>query len=346
MSPSDAVGRPGLVRPVRIDPLGKDGPTPDQARGPNWRRSSHGLYVPSSVDPLVPEQRVVEAAACLPAYGGVTGWAGLRLGGARYFTGLAADGSARPVVLAVMHGEIKNQAGILVTSERLPPRDLTSHGGIAITTHVRSVSYEMRYARSERQAIVILDMAMMHDVVSTDEVATYVATLNGWIGVGKCRVALVLADENSWSPMETVMRLIWVIDLGFPHPLCNRPLFDLTGRHVGTPDMLDVEAGVVGEYEGPVHLEGRRRGKDLQKEAAYRRLGLEYFTMVAADQRSPENTIMPRMVEARQRARWEPESRRQWTVDPPPWWTPTDTVAARRALPARQRERMLRYRAG
>jgi hypothetical protein len=346
MFPSDALGRPGLVRPVRIDPLGKDGPTPDEARGPYFRRSSHGLYVPSSVDPFVPEQRLLEAAACLPEYGGVTGWGGLRLGGAQHFTGLAVDGSPRPVVLAVMHGEIRNQSGILVTSERLPPRDLTSQDGIAITTHVRSVTYEMRYAGSERQAIVILDMAMMYDLVSIDEVNAYVATLNGWIGVGKCRVALVLADENSWSPMETVMRLIWVIDLGFPHPLCNCAVFDLSGRHVGTPDMLDVDAGVVGEYEGPVHLEGRRRGKDLQKEAAYRRLGLEYFAMVAADQRSPETTIMPRMAEARQRARWEPVSRRQWTVEPPPWWTRTDSVAARRALSARQRERMLRYRAG
>jgi hypothetical protein len=337
---------PDTVCPVRVDPSGQAGPTRKQARGPRYRRSSNGLVVPASVDADVPEQRICEAAARLPAYGGVTGWGGLRWGGATDLDGTGADGKQRPVVLAVMHGEIRPQPGIIITSERLPPGDLTTWDGISITTHVRSVCFEMRYAKNDREAIVILDMAMRDDLVDLAEVAAYVATLNGWIGVGRCRVALVLADENSWSPMETEMRLIWVVDLDFPHPLCNRPVFDLDGRHIGTPDILDVEAGVVGEYEGPLHLQGKRRGNDLQKEAAYRRIGLEYFAMVATDRRSPEATIIPRMTEARRRARWEAESARQWTVEPPHWWTRTDTVAARRALSGRQRQRLLRYRAG
>lgn len=336
---------PDTVCPVRVDPSGANGPTRKQARGPRYRRSSSGLLVPVSVDATVPAQRVCEAAARLPEYGGVTGWAGLNWGGATYLDGTNSEKTQRPVVLAVMHGEIRNQPGIVITSERLPPVDLTSWDGIAITTHVRSVCFEMRYAMNDRDAVVVLDMAMRNDLVDLAEVAAYVATLNGWIGVGRCRIALVLADENSWSPMETVMRLIWVIDLDFPRPLCNHPVFDLGGRHIGTPDMLDVEAGVVGEYEGPLHLQGERRGSDLRKEAAYRRVGLEYFAMVSADLRSPETTIIPRMAEARERARWELESRRQWTVEPPSWWTQTNTVSARRALSGRQRERLLRYRA-
>ena len=43
--------------------------------GPRYRRTSHGLYLPVDIDGSVPEQRIVEAAAVLPAYGGVTGWA-------------------------------------------------------------------------------------------------------------------------------------------------------------------------------------------------------------------------------------------------------------------------------
>src|SRR4051812_32536718 len=337
---------PGVVPPVRRDPLGITGPTKGQAAGPFWRDSSWGLYVPAEVDAAVPEQRIVEAAAVLPPCGGVTGWAALRWGGARWFAGLSRDAGLLPVVLAVLHGEIRPQAGIVVTSERLPPRDRTVVDNLALTTHVRSVCFEMRYARSNREAVVILDMAMMHDLVSQQEVAAYVATLNGWIGVGKCRIALALANENSWSPMETRFRLIWVIDLEWASPLCNQPVFDLQGRHIGTPDLIDVEAGLVGEYEGELHLQGSRRGKDLQKEAAYRRVGLEYVAMVAADQRSPETTIIPRLLEARGRARFEAESVRQWTVVPPAWWTLTTTVAARRALSERQRDRLLRYRAG
>lgn len=343
MEPSP--NHPQVVWPVVRDPTGINGPTKKQAAGPHWRASSRGLYVPASFDAAVPEQRICEAAVCLPGYGGLTGWAALQWSGAVWFDGTESSGSLRPVVLAVMHGEVRSQAGIMVTSERLPPRDLSRHDGVPITTHVRSVCYEMRYAPSDRAAVEILDMALMYDVVSLEEVAVYVATLNGWIGVGRCRVALVLADENSWSAMETAMRLIWILDAGFPPPFCNRPVFDLEGRHIGTPDIIDVEAGVVGQYNGKLHLEGGRHAKDLQAEAAYRRVGLEYFTMVASDQRSPETTILPRMVEARQRAHFEAESARRWTIEPPLWWTLTTTVAARRALDERQRGRLLRYRA-
>lgn len=327
-----------------VDPEGITGPTRKQARGPRYRRSSTGLYVPANVDEQVPEQRICEASTRLPEYGGVTGWGGLRWGGATYFDGATRNGEVAPVVLAVMHREIRDQPGIVITSERLPPRDLMTLDGVSVTTHVRSVCFEMRYALSDREAVVILDMAMRDDLVDLAEVAAYVATLNGWIGVGRCRVALVLGNENSWSPMETVLRLIWVIDLGFRPPLCNQPLFDRAGRHVGTPDLIDVEAGLVGEYEGLLHLQGQRRGKDLQGEAAYRRLGLEYVVMVAADRKSPETTIIPRLLEARGRALFEAESTRRWTVEPPPWWTPTTTVAARRALTEGQRARFLRYR--
>jgi hypothetical protein len=337
---------PLVVVPVRRDPAGLLGPTKAQAAGPAWRASSRGLLVPASVDKDDPDQRVREAAAVLPAYGGVTGWGGLRWGGGEYFNGVAADGSKRPVVLAVMHGEIRSQQGILVTSERLPPPDLTTHDGLAITTHVRSVCYEIRYAASDHEAVVILDMAMMDDLVSIDEVAAYVASLNGWTGVGRCRLALALADENSWSPMETRFRWIWIVVVELPRPLCNQPLFDRNGRHVGTPDLIDVEAGLVGEYEGGLHLEGARRGADLKKEAAYRKLGLEYVVMVSADWASPETTIVPRLLEARGRARFAAESARDWTIEPPPWWISTTTVAARRALTEAQRVKLLRYRTG
>jgi hypothetical protein len=173
-----------------------------------------------------------------------------------------------------------------------------------------------------------------------------VATLNGWTGIPQCRAAMALVTENSWSPMESFMRLLWIVLCGFPVPLCNQPVFDRDGQHVGTPDLIDVEAGVVGEYEGPVHLDGQRRAKDLASEDGYRRLGLEYYAMVGRDRRRLGSTILPRMVEARRRARFEPESTRAWTVVPPGWWTSTTTVAARRALTGRKRDRLLRYRRG
>ncbi|MCW2835256.1 MAG: hypothetical protein JWN68_3209 [Nocardioides sp.] len=80
-----------------IDPLGIAGPTRAEARGKRWRKSSFGLYVLGDVDDT-PEQRIVERAALLRGWGGVTGWAGLRWLGGVWFNGLDADGSTKLAV--------------------------------------------------------------------------------------------------------------------------------------------------------------------------------------------------------------------------------------------------------
>ena len=174
--PSLHPARPGLVRPLAVDATGEQGPTKVQARGKKWRRTSHGFYLPAEVDDSVVEQRIVEAGALLPAYGGLTGWSGLRWGGATWFDGMSGAGTTRrPVLLAVMHSEIRSQPGVQVTSERLPPRDLMMLDGLGLTTHVRSTCFEMRYASGEREAVVALDMAAASDLVSIAEVNEFAA---------------------------------------------------------------------------------------------------------------------------------------------------------------------------
>ena len=82
------------------------------------------------------------------------------------------------------------------------------------------------------------------------------------------------------------MRLIWTCTAGLPRPLTNRPVFDLHGRHIGTPDLLDVEAGVYGEYDVASSTSTASVGcKDLVREDAFRSLGLEPVVMVAGQSR-------------------------------------------------------------
>jgi hypothetical protein len=202
----------------------------------------------------------------------------------------------------------------------------------------------MRYARNEREAAVMLSMAAYYDLVSTEEMSEYAARHSGWTGIPRCRAGIPLAEENCWSPTEAEMVIIWRVDAELPRPLCNRPVFDRAGRHVGTPDLLDEEAGVVGQYEGSLHLLGPQRDVDVAAEEKYKRLGLECFTMRGSDRGHPDR-MAERMLATRARARFEAESKRPWTVEYPPWWTPTHTVELRRALDADQRSRLLRYRA-
>jgi hypothetical protein len=230
------------------------------------------------------------------------------------------------------------------SEERLAPHDLVVVDGVRLTTAVRSVCFEMRYAKNKRAGAISLSMACFDDLVSIDEVTAYAATLRGWTGIPKTRDAIPLAVENAWSPLEVAMAHVWALDAGLPWPLHNVPVFGPGGRFLGTPDLIDPAAGVVGEYDGALHLPGERRSKDVHREGLFRSHGLECATMLAGDSPDP-SAFVRRLHAAYDRAADIPESRRLWTLDRPAWWIDTTTVELRRSLTAAQRDRMLRYRA-
>lgn len=336
--------RPGIVAPVRIDPSGETGPTEGQARGPRWRRSSRGWYVPSDVDPKHPWQRAVEASVHLPGHGGVTGWAGLSWLGNPWFGGLGSNGKTQlPVPLATGLIHVRSQPGILVSEERCSPRDLIVVDGLPLTTAVRSCCFEMRYAGSEWASAAVLDMAAYSDLVSIEEAQTYALDHPGWTGIRRCRKALALADENAWSPPEVRMRELWLSAAPKALLSCNAPVFNRRGGLIGVPDLIDPAAGVVGEYDGAHHLEGSQRATDVRREGHFRGHRLEYVVMTGPDLADPTHFVA-RLATAYERAADSRGHERTWTTDQPTWWTPTQTVAQRRALPEWQRARLLAHR--
>lgn len=338
------LSRPGVTVPVAPDLDGVLGPTKRQASGPKYHRTSWGLYVPSCVDRTSPEQRIVEAGAALPRYGGVTGWGALRWEGGRWFGGTGPGGAAYDVWLATSCADVRAQAGShQVSAERLDPADLTVCDGLPITTSVRSVAFEMRYAFGVRAAVEALDMACYSDLVSIQEVADYVACHNGWTGIGQARAALQLGREDAWSPQETQMGLVWELDAGLPRCRMNVPIFDLDGRHVATVDQFDEGAGLPLEYNGAVHILGEQRRRDRDRELALRRVGLNALVLLEGDLPARELTA-ERMREARAQAAADTAGERRWTTTPPPWWRDTSTVAARRALSADDAKRWLAHR--
>ena len=298
--------------------------------------------MPVSVSRGNVEQRIVEAAAVVPPGSGVTGWAGLRWLGGVWFDGQGGNGSLElPVTLAIGDSTIKQQAGFEISEEHLRPFDLAVADGMPITTAVRSVTYLMRHASTLHEAVVALDMAAYNDLVSIAEVASYLPTMPAWTGIAQCRKATALANENAWSPREARVRLAWEHHARLPRLLTNHPVFDRVGRHIGTPDLLDEEAGVVIEYDGALHLAGAKRRRDRDREEAFRRVGLEYLVVMAGDELP---SIVARMHQARERAFRQSAKRRDWTIEMPHWWIPTCTVEQRRALDPLERDRWLRLR--
>ncbi len=250
----------------------------------------------------------------------------------------------RPVTLALgCRHSLRPDHRVRVSQELVPVGEICRVRGVRVTSPLWSVAYEMRKARTDEDALIAFELAAYDDLVSVAELAAFVAEAL-WIrqGVQRIRDLLPELEENSWSPQEPVMRRTWEGE-GFARPLANRPVFDRAGRFVGTPDLLDTEAGVYGMYDGALHLAGAVRHGDVAKEAAYRALGLEGVTMMAGDllDRDP---FVARLREAYARAERRSPDIRRWLPGLPTWWTPTFTVDQRRALSADDRSRLLRYR--
>lgn len=331
----------GLVWPGRRGE--PDGPSPWQARAGEWRPVGGGWWVPASIEQST-EQCIVQAGARLPAYGAVTGWAALRWAGGRWFSG-TDGGSVRPIPLALGDlNSVRRHPQFAISREILPPGTICRTRGLRLTSPLWSVAYEMRKARTDTEAVVAFEMAAYEDFVSIAELSSYVDSAL-WVrqGVQRIRRLLPLLEENSWSPMEPIMRMVWRAS-GHGSPGVNRPVFNLNGTFVGTPDLFDPLAGVYGLYDGALHLAGAVRSQDVAKEAAYRDLGLEGATMMAGDLRDT-GAFLDRLEQAYARAGRKPADDRRWLLREPDWWVPTWTVEMRRGLSAYDRSRVLRYRA-
>jgi len=282
------------------------------------------MYVPSRVDGSVPEQRILEQGARIPAYGAVTGWAALRWHGASYFDGLGYDGEQLPVPLVLDSG-VRPDPRFTQTETQLAPTEWTVIDGLPVTTVQRALFDEVCRRPSDREGGTAISMAAAARLVSVDLFARYVAQRRAWTGVPHVRRSLAVARDDCWSPQEHRMVLVWVLDAGLEPPLCNRELFDLDGRLIGVPDLLDPVAGLVGEYQGEDHKDGVQHRKDVAREERFRDHGLEFFELVGGDIANREVAVR-RMLSARRRAKFLPPESRAWTLEPPPWRVRPETV--------------------
>lgn len=318
-----------VTRPVRVDRSGRNGPTRYAATTAAWRRTSRGFYVPSDVTPT-PLQRVAEIGVLTAWDLAVTGWAALCWQGATWVTGTRADGTAWPVDLAANSARVRSRSGLRLCEERVDPRAFRLVDGLWVAEPVTAAAFAARHADTLEGAVELLDMACADDLVSLEEVATWLKRHPWAQGRSQALAALALADENVWSPRGVHARLAWHRASGV-RPLANRPVFSPDGRHLGTPDLLDPETGVCGECDGDRHLERHQRARDLRREDGFRAHGLEPFVLVAGDL-GKSGRLAERLAAAQERAARIPEERRLWRLDPPDHWRSTHTVGLRRAL--------------
>lgn len=318
----------GLVRPVRRDATGRLGPTRGQARGSRYRGLGGGWYVDAAA-PALPEQRILEQAAKAPADAAVTGWAALRLYRGGFFDGLKPDGrTPMPVPLVVPRtSKMRGNDEVVLSREPLRDDEVSLVEGIRCTSPERAVFDEMRRTRDLREAVVVADMAAAALITSVSRVTGYWSAHRSWRRASLVERALGLVSERSRSPQETRYRLIWVLDAGLPVPLVNQPIWDLAGSLLGIADLLDEEAGLVGEFDGADHRRLGRHTADLGRQDGFERVELEVCRATGLDVLRPD-LVVSRIHFRRSRARWLRPDERAWTITPPPTWETPQSLDA------------------
>ncbi len=310
-----------VVLPVRLDPSGETGPTRSAARGGRWRRTGHGWYVPSWVDPALPEQRVAESVPHLALGGVVTGWGALRMWGANFLDGRARDGCGLwPVTLAQgWHAAPRPPAaGIRQLQLRVGPGSRV--GGVPVHAPVPALVDEMRLAPDLAHAVVCADASRAAHLVTGPDMANALAARAGWLGIAQARHAWWLSRDAVASPPESRLRMV-CHDVDLTDLLVNVPVFSLGGRLLGYPDLLDTEAGLAVEYDGEGHRSVSRRRSDNLREEELRAHGVEVLRVTSLDLARPV-ALGRRLLGVRARCGFLAPHARAWTLRPPPGWRP------------------------
>ncbi len=286
----------------------RTGPTPGVLRGGGWRATARGWHVPAAT-PTTPEQRAFEVVVRLPPGGLVTGWAALRLAGGAYFEGLHGDRSTPlPVPVLLPHAARIRGGGVLVERTRGPLPEEVRMYGVPCAPAELALLHEVHRATSARKAGIMVDMALAAGVVDLDPLRE--TACRGRLPAA-ASYALARACGECRSPRESDMLQVWESVAGLPRPLMNREVRDLAGRLLAVVDLLDVEAGACGEFNGAAHRSARRQSRDEVRHAALRAVGLETFAVVGSDS---DEAMVERMKAARGRAAWAAPENRRWQV--------------------------------
>jgi hypothetical protein len=281
--------------------------------------------VPAGVAPTT-AQRLVEAAAHLPAGGALGGWSAAHLLGAPSFDGLDRTLRQAPVVMCLPDGIHRRPApGLRYIRQDLTSDEIVHVRGLPVTSPSRTAADLARWAPSVEEAVVDLDMLLEARVLEESALPLLVDSLGARRGTRQARSALALARQGARSPGETRLRLTYVLGLRTATPLLNPRVHDQLGRFLGIPDLLDVEAGVVLEYDGESwqsgvrpdgHLDPEQHREDNVREEWFERNGLLVLRATKSDLARHRSGLISRMAAARAEGLLHGPARWTWRVTP------------------------------
>ncbi len=266
-------------------------------------------------------QRILEATPLVPPSGALAGWAAACVLGVDLLGGLDPY-TMRPQPVSITLGRDVGRSStslIRYVRDSLPDAHREQRDGVSVTTPFRTAVDGARWAANLTEAVVFLDQIAHAMNLDLGELAEWLGRLRGCPGSQQARASLLSADEASASPWESRLRMFYRQQASLPKPLVNRAVFDLRGRLLGIADLLDVEAGLVTEFDGQDHRARRQHRKDNLREEDLEFANLVVCRVDSLDLR--HRLALTDRLRARHAQAMSRDRRRDaWTIDPPDWW--------------------------
>jgi hypothetical protein len=306
--------------PQGLSDLAAAGVTADMTRSRRWRRSVRGFFIPADT-PFTTTQRILDVSPLIPPGGAVAGWA------AAYALGVELLDGHDPFTMAALPVPIHlgrdlgraSPPGIRFARERLPTAHHQVLHGLPVTTPLRTMFDGGRWADGLTEAVVFLDQVAHALELDLDDLQPWCVPGARWPGIKQLRAALALADARTASPWESRLRMFYMLEARLPRPVVNRPVFDVDGRFLGTPDLFDPEAGLITEFDGKDHRMRRRHQADNIREEKLEGANLTVCRVDSLDLRQPV-PLTERLRARHAQGMLRNRALDRWTLVEPPWW--------------------------
>ena len=296
--------------------------------GPGFERTTYGCYRRAGAVPTT-AQRIVDVVAGLPEGAWIAGWAAAYVRGVDMLDGLDDHTMAElPVPVLLPPGQRRRSTSGIVyrQSTRTPRGELVE--GIPVTTALRTALDLALLAPDLTEAVVALDAILAARMLTYDRLVNAGAKLPSRRGARQARTAIQLARVGARSPWESRLRVFASQQLGLLDLEVNRRVFDLDGRLLGIPDLLDLEAGLAMEYDGASwrseraagHRDRAQHREDNEREERLERAGLVVVRAEKDDLTRYQRKLAERLMAAREDGLRRDRSRDRWTIEEPEDW--------------------------
>ncbi len=312
---------PSAQWPRSAKQLAMQSVTRSMTRGDAWRRTSRGYFVPVMTTAPTTTQRIVDLAPLVPATGAFTDWAAAYVLGVDLLDGLDPE-SMRPMPITINLGSDLGRLDsehFRYVRDRLPPDHRETLRGLPVTTPFRTAFDGARFATNLVEAVVFVDQLTHALDIDIATLAAWCAAQGKFPKTRQLESAIMLADPASANAWESRLRMFYVLEAGLTRPLVNRPIFDPTGRFLGTPDLFDPEAGLVTEFDGQDHRARQQHRKDNLREERLEEANLTVCRVDSLDLRR-RLALKDRLQSRYSQGLARDHRRDRWTLQQPLWW--------------------------